>query len=367
MDSNRLLFSVIIPVYNTSKEYLDDCIGSLTVQPVPDMEIILVDDGSRPECAALCDSYGASDSRIRVIHQENQGVSAARNHGIREAKADWIMFVDADDWVEPDTCQRVKALLEVHPCDILMFGGIKEYTGRQTPLVCGFEPGTMYEMQDNRTREFLYRRGMQGSLLSRGWTAPVYYSCDKVFRRSFLVDNDLQYPVGLAKSEDKVFMLSCFEKLDRLYYSGDPLYHYRVNSASACNRYSPRADADQMMMARLISQIAGRMDRELEEKMGVPGYDRITRECQRFLFGILTDALMLKFHHPDCPWDRRQRNAEAKKFLETEPFRSAIRACSYGSLSTEAKLKKLLLTMGMSGLFCKIRRTYMAIQGKTAE
>lgn len=94
---NTPLFSIIIPIYKVRQDYLEICIESIRNQSFQNIEIIMVDDGSPDNCGVLCDDYAKKDSRIRVIHQINQGVSVARNAGIEAAKGEWIMFVDADD------------------------------------------------------------------------------------------------------------------------------------------------------------------------------------------------------------------------------------------------------------------------------
>lgn len=92
--------SIIIPVYN-SETHLDTCIQSICRQSYTDFELILVDDGSTDRSASICDGYASKDTRIRVLHQANAGVSAARNKGIDNARGEWLTFIDSDDYVEP--------------------------------------------------------------------------------------------------------------------------------------------------------------------------------------------------------------------------------------------------------------------------
>ena len=95
------MVSIIVPIYNV-EAYLKECIDSIRGQTMQEMDIILVDDGSPDSCPQICDQFAAEDKRIRVFHRENMGVSAARNFGMEQAEADWIMFVDPDDWLEKD-------------------------------------------------------------------------------------------------------------------------------------------------------------------------------------------------------------------------------------------------------------------------
>ena len=95
------LLSVIVPVYNVA-DYLSRCVDSILAQHVEAMEVILVNDGSRDSSGSLCDSYAEKDSRIRVLHKENGGLSSARNAGLDICRGEYVAFVDSDDWVEPD-------------------------------------------------------------------------------------------------------------------------------------------------------------------------------------------------------------------------------------------------------------------------
>lgn len=116
---NEPLISVIIPIYNV-EQYLEQCLDSVVNQTYRNLEIILVDDGSPDKCGAICDAYKAKDERIIVIHQENQGLSAARNAGLDICKGEYIAFVDSVDWVEAD---YIDAMLE--------------YVGNHTIVACG--------------------------------------------------------------------------------------------------------------------------------------------------------------------------------------------------------------------------------------
>lgn len=360
-------FSIIIPVYKVPQNYLDCCIKSIVNQSYPDFEVIIVNDGSPDNSGELCDEYAKNDSRIKVIHQENQGVSVARNNGIKAATADWIMFVDADDWLEYDACERLKRHLEVNNCDILLFNAVKEYAEKQQQMNYGFENGQLYSSEDVNTREFLYRRAMQTPNAGKERYCPVYYSCDKVFSRSFLINNALQYPKGLPKSEDKVFILGCFEKIKSFYYVDDVLYHYRIHSSSVCNKYSENADADRVLLACLLSEISERMDKELGLLKGEANYSKITKDYMRFVFGIISDVLFLKYYHPDYPYAKKKRFIEAKNFINTEPFKSSIRECRYHELTIEAKIKKFLLSLNLVAIFCFIRNIRKRATKRIAE
>ena len=109
--------SVIIPIYNVEK-YLEDCINSILEQTFQNYEAILVDDGSTDKCGEICDEYAKKDSRIKVVHTENQGLSEARNTGILLAKGKYLAFVDSDDFVRNDFLQKLYEAIEKSEADI---------------------------------------------------------------------------------------------------------------------------------------------------------------------------------------------------------------------------------------------------------
>ena len=121
------LISIIVPVYNV-EYYLHECLESLVNQTYFNLEIILIDDGSKDASGKICDEYAAKDSRIVVVHQENAGVSQARNCGIEMASGEYIMFVDSDDWVDSDICAVLMDSLSKYKTESSMCTYVREYT-----------------------------------------------------------------------------------------------------------------------------------------------------------------------------------------------------------------------------------------------
>ena len=225
-------FSIIIPIYNTVPEQIEFCMNSLTNQTMGDIEIILVDDGSNIDCANQCDAFAAKDPRVRVIHQPNQGVAIARNNGIKSATAEWILFVDADDWLELDAFEVLRNELTGSNLNILLSKHVRENDDNtQTFPEYQIQPNLTYDLTDPKTRELWYNAVIAPLF---GKVAPLYYSWDKVFRRSFLLDNSLFFPEGIAKSEDKIFFLQCLEHLTSIRQIDRTFYHYRIQESSAC-------------------------------------------------------------------------------------------------------------------------------------
>lgn len=126
------LVSIIIPVYKVEKE-LGRCVDSVLCQTLGDIEVILVDDGSPDDCPRICDDYALADSRVKVVHKQNGGLSDARNFGLAEATGDYIMFVDSDDSIELDACERLLRLATDSHADIVL-GDWRVTPGRTGPI-----------------------------------------------------------------------------------------------------------------------------------------------------------------------------------------------------------------------------------------
>lgn len=150
----RPAVTVVLPVYNVAP-YLDRCVSSVVGQTCEDIEIILVDDGSTDECPVLCDAWAQKDSRIRVVHKQNQGLGMARNTGIENASGEYICFFDSDDYVAPDTVKAALNAAQQHAADVVVFGftPVKSSGGLQ-PAVIPHTSKTVYEGAEV-TRVFL--------------------------------------------------------------------------------------------------------------------------------------------------------------------------------------------------------------------
>lgn len=120
MEDPKIILSIVVPIYNVER-YLHKCVDSLLNQDILNYEIILVDDGSPDECPQICDSYASAHENIRAVHRENGGLSAARNSGIEVAKGEYVMFIDSDDYIEPNVLGGLLAQIERDNLDVLRY------------------------------------------------------------------------------------------------------------------------------------------------------------------------------------------------------------------------------------------------------
>ncbi len=213
--------SVIVPVYN-AQQYLSACVESILGQTFSDLELLLVDDGSPDRCGALCEEYAARDSRVRVIHQENQGQAAARNRALAQAAGDWVCFVDSDDLIHPQTLELLRSALResgapISMCRMLEAPQLPEDFAR--PRSGAFERVPM----DEQTLLDLFDRGDYP-----GWVA-----CGKLLPKK-LVEQHLFCPGRVYEDNEAVCHWIC--AAGALALIDQPLYFYRSNPASTTQR-----------------------------------------------------------------------------------------------------------------------------------
>ncbi len=226
MSSPAPLLSVIVPVYRV-EPYLRQALDSLLAQTYPNIEIICVDDGSPDACPAILDEYAAKHPRIKVIHQQNQGLSGARNSGINAARGEFIAFMDSDDSVFPDTYEKAMAHM-TEGIDMVQFGVevVPDDPSQQAR-------GEQEKRNHNQIYAALLREQGDGSL-SMGTRAAMnttVYSCDKLYRRSLMEQYQLRFPLGYY-TEDSYFV-RCYQAVaSKMYFVDALLYRYRLVGGS---------------------------------------------------------------------------------------------------------------------------------------
>lgn len=194
--------SIIIPVYNTEK-YLPRCLDSVLAQSYSNFELILVDDGSVDNSGKICDEYAARDSRIRVLHQDNQGVSIARNNGMAAAQGEYISFIDSDDWVEPD---YLMSFINVSiPTDDAQLVGL-----------------------------VVVHKDIYGHTIINDGFSSLVFCVAKLYNKEIVQRNHIVFPPGQTIGEDSFFIASYLNHVSDysvLSYRG---YHYESNDQGTC-------------------------------------------------------------------------------------------------------------------------------------
>ena len=208
------LISIIVPIYNVAP-YLRKCLDSLATQTMKEIEIVMIDDGSTDESGKIADEYVSSSFPIfRIIHTLNQGIAAARNCGIKEARGNWIMFVDSDDWVETRFCELpYKAAVE-NDADLVIFNYYR--TDEEERI----EKNTIYQTQIKIIDEIsAHKDGLN-------------YVWNKLYKKRLF--ENLCFPVGRTY-EDVATMHKLVHKTKKIASISAPLYYYRHRKNSITN------------------------------------------------------------------------------------------------------------------------------------
>lgn len=206
-------FSVIVPVYK-AELYLRKCVDSVLGQTFSDFELILVDDGSPDACSTICDEYAAQDGRVKVIHKENGGVSAARNAGMRSATGEYMVFLDSDDyWYEPRGLQIIFDAVKSRNVDILIFGveRVDAVTGQHYPRP--YYPPELNELPTVKALMLLLERS---TLLTS--------FCEMSVRRSFVEEHELYLDERLPTAEDGEWEMRSMCCMPRYRFINDAIY-----------------------------------------------------------------------------------------------------------------------------------------------
>ncbi len=236
------MISIVIPAYNSGK-HLEACMDSVLSQSHADLQVICVDDGSHDNTHAILERYASQDQRITLItHSKNRGISASRNEALEVARGEWVMFVDSDDWLAPDNCEKALATAKQHQADTVIWCYTREFESQSLPKVFETREQVWEEEAVRRIRRRMigpYQEELARPDLLDAWGTiwGKLYSRELIAggTPTLFVDTNV---VGTA--EDVVFNIDYLGKARKVVYVPQPWYHYRKNMESYSNVH--RAD-----------------------------------------------------------------------------------------------------------------------------
>lgn len=245
------LISIVVPVYNV-ENYLSDCLDSIYNQTYKNIEIILIDDGSKDKSGNICDRYVEKDKRAVVIHKENGGLSDARNVGIKRAKGKYVVFVDSDDIID-------STLIE---CLYSMVSGSETQIGICDLLHCYPHEGVFFKEETKRTTfdsddaivEMLYQRSF------------LVAACGKIFPKKYF--ENIQFPVGIL-FEDSAIMYKLFDMTERIVYCDAQLYGYMHRDGSITTKTFSNRDYDILIICNEIIEYMQNRNKKLQRAANV--------------------------------------------------------------------------------------------------
>ena len=211
------IVSVIVPIYKV-EPYLKKCVNSILQQTYDNLEIFLVDDGSPDDCGQMCDHFAASDKRIHVVHQKNKGLSEARNQGIAICKGSYVLLVDGDDYIEPNTIECLLKSSKDTCADVVCCGYYREYKDNATAH-------SLTDVRKYYGEEEIIKAALQGKFFGE-------YAWNKLWKRELF--NDCKFPLG-RYFEDIATTWKLFRGCHKVTCVPDILYHYIIRKDSIGN------------------------------------------------------------------------------------------------------------------------------------
>ena len=234
--------SIIVPVYNVEK-YLEQCLESIVNQTYRNIEIICVNDGAKDNSGEILTRYAEKDSRIFVINQENQGLSGARNTGMRVAHGKYIMFVDSDDWIDLNTCEQAVTVAEKHSADLVLWSYVREFENESKEKLMFWEDETVFDKK--KVKSQLHRRvcGLIGDELQHPeYANAIETAWGKLYLAERLLKNQVQFvDTKEIGTEDALFNLYALGYMNKAVYLRKCFNHYRkTNQSSLTKTYNEK-------------------------------------------------------------------------------------------------------------------------------
>lgn len=285
---NLPLISVIIPVYNV-EDYLDRCIKSILSQTFRNFEIIIIDDGSPDKCPEICEKWAVKDERIVVIHQKNQGLSAARNLGIRNAKGEFLTFVDSDDWISENMLEVLLDLVRKYDADISICNFVK--TDKKKEIV----------VRDEVIEKVYSRDDFMNIILKVHSNRTIHYAWGKLYKRKVI--DDTHYPVGML-NEDVEGMFKAVIRSERIAETTSVGYFYYENNDSITRK---KFGGNFLCLNEVWSRVL-----KIAEQFAPEYRDKVEFNLKRTDFTILVDMLLYGDREADKRYESEITEARSR-------------------------------------------------------
>ena len=347
---NNIKISAIVPVYNASG-YLKRFMDSILKQSMPsdELEIILVNDGSKDNSGEICDVYAKEHDFVKVIHQENAGPAAARNAGLEVASGDYVAFIDPDDMIEEKYMEVAYAQAVRYDSDIVLFDAYREKKNGDEVIrenwghaKYSFNTSDMADIRSMQ-RQILYPyMAAKAGSLTFDETVPLAAPWDKLYSRKFLKDNSLCFPKELRVLDDMCFNFKAFGAAKSVSYIPTFLYHYMVEEKSITNSYRQDRVKQDVQVFEYLKDAINEMglDKAEAARFRQALYARIIKS-----FAI---SLRLYFLNPENPATKAEVDSEIRSCIDSMPYKLAFKGINLFGL--EPKL--IAVTVA-----CKLRST----------
>ncbi len=326
------MISIIVPVYNSEK-YIGRCVESLTSQTYKNIEIILVNDGSADNSGALCDQFAKNDGRIKVVHKQNGGVSAARNDGIQVSAGEYLMFCDSDDRYLPQMVEKLLESIIKNGSDIALCGFQKETGG-----VVSDVPMKNKSYTSDIAHDLVMPMCVWGYAPNGGRAPSVYGSVWRgIYKRALVLSNGIKFATDLRLGEDMIFNMEAFLSSRAVSAVEDCLYFYYEIPTSATHI---KGELMWSRYALLWERAHG-----ILQKNGVCDGDLRWHNYQlsRYAVSAIIEGV--------CPRDisKKEKKQEVKSILSHPKLKKTLRSLPSG-LSKKDRLLCRILRPAFSGM-----------------
>lgn len=333
----------IVPVYKVREEYLRKCIDSLLKQTFKDIEIVLVDDCSPDECGNICEVIAQKDKRIKVFHHSmNKGLPEARNTGIENSKADWLTFIDADDWVELDMAESLSQRIDSQYADIYVYSGYRDYKRKVVECAYLYPNGTLFSNAEQLTgfeKRYLYDQ----TKIHIGDSFPIQSACIRLVSRK-LFDKGLRF-IDVKFSEDALFHLCSTEMANSVMYLQNRFYHYRDTENSMVNSYRENADKEQTSVIEYMWKFAKDNEKDEEFRRGI----------YLIAFSSLQMCMWQKYFNKSNKKRYSIRKKEFERLMKTRVFEGTLQNIPLSQLRMNQMIKFFLMKMKLYSMMIKLR------------
>ena len=303
------LISIIVPVYNAALT-LTKCVNSLTSQTFRNIEVLLINNGSTDDSWSMCLESASKDSRVKAIDHSEKGVSSARNRGILESAGEYVMFVDADDWVDDNVCELFVNENRLHNYDLFCFSA--QYHKENRSLKSFLFAENVQLLSENQKEELQIKVFAPKAPYFKYKTNTRYVGSvwGKIYKREILLKNNLRFATETIISEDVLFNTLALDFFDRIGYTKDCFYHYVQRTNSAQNRYRPHSAK---YFAFVIKEI---QSWHLKTNKPPVFVDVANSLFVHYLFGILKEDVF----HKDNPDSNEVKKQRLEAVLSMEVF-----------------------------------------------
>lgn len=333
--------SIIVPIYNL-ESFISQCVDSLLCQTLADIEILLIDDGSTDSCPEICDSYERADARVKVIHQKNMGLSGARNSGINASSGKWFMIVDGDDWLEPNAAEVLYLNAEKYDSDIFLASFYANYKDRQ--VKDSFFNVTEFHFNNSNKLSLQFNCISRDKLGNPAAASNSGVTWARLYKKAFIVDNNLTFILGLKRTQDAIFHLYAYEVAERVDFLDIPVCHYRIWDSSDSKKYSPDFDKTAKEIAHHIKAFMVAFNKFEEFS---PAY--YSKSLKLYL-----EIIKLKFAPSKNTMSFREKCSRLRALATEEPFKEAIKNASDTTLNRNQALGHFLLKHRLYGVLLRL-------------